>query len=41
MRTLKFLPLVYLLGVHGFVLFAPYTILVLAVGYAVRRMRGA
>jgi hypothetical protein len=39
MRTLRFLPLVFLLGVHGFVLFAPYSVLILATGYALRRYR--
>jgi hypothetical protein len=39
MRALRFLPLVFLLGVHGFVLFAPYSVLILATEYALRKYR--
>jgi hypothetical protein len=39
MRALRFLPLVFLLGVHGFVLFAPYSVLILVTEYALRRYR--
>jgi hypothetical protein len=39
MKALRFLPLVYIVGVHGFVFFAPYIALLLAAGYALRRFR--
>ena len=34
---LRFLPLAYLAGVHGFALFAPYLALFLAVAHFLRR----
>jgi hypothetical protein len=39
MKALRFLPLVYLVGVHGFVFFAPYIALLLAAAYAMRIFR--
>ncbi len=40
MKALRFLPLVYIVGVHGFVFFAPYIALLLAAGYALRKFKG-
>ena len=39
MKAIRFLPLVYLIGVHGFVFFAPYVALVLAAAYAMRKLQ--
>ena len=39
LRILRLLPLVALVGVDGFVLFAPYLILVLTLAYVVRQMK--
>jgi hypothetical protein len=36
MKAIRYLPLVYIIGVHGFVVFAPYMVLVLATVYAAR-----
>jgi hypothetical protein len=41
MRAVRFLPLVYFLGIHGFVLFAPYVALLLTASYTIRRLRTA
>ena len=39
MKALRFLPIVFLVGVHGFVFFAPYIALVLTAGYTARKLR--
>ena len=39
MKTLRFLPVVYLIGIHGFLLFAPYVALLLTARYTLRRVR--
>ena len=41
MRSLRFLPLVFLVGIDGFVMFAPYVVALLSTAYAVRRLRAA
>jgi hypothetical protein len=38
-RSLRFLPLVFVIGIDGFAMFAPYLIAVLAIGYTVRALR--
>jgi hypothetical protein len=40
LRSVRFLPLVFLTGIDGFAMFAPYVIGVLTVGYAARMLRG-
>ncbi len=37
MKTLRFLPLTFLAGVHGFALFAPYLAVFLALAHWARR----
>jgi len=37
MKTLRFLPLAFLCGAHGFALFAPYLAAFLAVAHYARR----
>jgi hypothetical protein len=39
MRVLRFLPLVFLVGIDGFAMFAPYVLLVLIMAYGLRRLR--
>jgi hypothetical protein len=39
MRAIRFLPLVYIVGVDGFVFFAPYILLLLTLAYAIRIYR--
>jgi hypothetical protein len=39
MRTLRYLPFVALAGVHGFALFLPYLMLIVAAAYVAERMR--
>jgi hypothetical protein len=39
MRAIRFLPLVFIIGIDGFVMFAPYVILLLSFAYLHRRMR--
>ena len=39
LRTVRFLPLVFLTGIDGFAMFAPYVIGVLAVAYTIRQLR--
>jgi hypothetical protein len=39
MRTLRYLPFVALAGVHGFALFLPYLMLIVAAAYVVERRR--
>ena len=39
MRSLRFLPLVFLIGIDGFVMFAPYVVLVLSVAYVTKLAR--
>lgn len=41
MRSLRFLPLTFLAGVHGFVYFAPYLALFLAIAHFTRPVRRA
>ena len=41
LRSVRFLPLVFLIGIDGFAMFAPYVIGVLAIGYAIRQLRAA
>ena len=41
MRSLRFLPLVFLVGIDGFVMFAPYVVALLSTAYAVRRLKPA
>jgi hypothetical protein len=38
-RTLRFLPLVFLVGIDGFAMFAPYLLAVLVIGYGLRKFR--
>ena len=40
-RILRLLPLVALVGVDGFVLFAPYLILMLSVAYVVKQIKSS
>jgi len=39
MRTLRYLPFVALAGVHGFALFLPYLMLIVAAAYVAERLR--
>jgi len=39
MRFLRFLPIAFLAGMHGFALFAPYLVGMLAVAHVVRSRR--
>jgi hypothetical protein len=39
MRAIKFLPLVFVVGIDGFVMFAPYVLLLLTAAYVCRRLR--
>jgi hypothetical protein len=39
MRSIRFLPLVFLLGIDGFAMFAPYMMLILAAAYFLRKTR--
>ena len=41
LHSLRFLPLVFVMGIDGFAMFAPYVIGVLALAYAVRQLRSA
>jgi hypothetical protein len=41
LKILRLLPLVALVGVDGFVLFAPYLILMLSVAYVVKQLKSA
>ena len=41
MRSLRFLPLVFLIGIDGFVMFAPYVLSVLTIAYTARWIRTA
>ena len=38
-RALRFLPLVFLVGIDGFAMFAPYVLAVLMVAYSLRKLR--
>jgi hypothetical protein len=40
-RALRFLPLVFLVGIDGFAMFAPYVLAVLVVAYSLRKLRPA
>jgi hypothetical protein len=40
MRAIRFLPLVFVVGIDGFAMFAPYVLLVLTLAYLVSRFRG-
>jgi len=37
MKHLRWLPLTFLAGVHGFAIFAPYATVMLAIGHIMRR----
>ncbi|CAN5481891.1 hypothetical protein BH09PLA1_BH09PLA1_01930 [soil metagenome] len=39
MRTLRFIPLTFLCGVHGFAFFAPYLVMFLAAAHLLKRRR--
>ena len=39
MRSLRFLPLVFLIGIDGFAMFAPYVTLVLTAAYVIGLFR--
>jgi hypothetical protein len=39
MRSIRFLPLVFLVGIDGFVMFAPYVLVILSTAYLARRLR--
>ena len=39
MRTLRYLPFVAVAGVHGFALFLPYLMLIVAAAYVAERIR--
>lgn len=39
MSALKYVPLVFVVGIDGFVMFAPYVILVLSLTYLARSVR--
>jgi hypothetical protein len=39
LRSVRFLPLVFIMGVDGFAMFAPYVIGMLTLAYAVRTLR--
>lgn len=39
MRAIRFLPLVFVVGIDGFAMFAPYVLLVLTLAYLVSRVR--
>jgi hypothetical protein len=41
MRVVRFLPLVFLVGIDGFAMFAPYVVLMLSAAYVIRRARPA
>jgi hypothetical protein len=41
MRTLRYLPLVALAGVHGFAMFLPYAAVICIAAYTVSRVRPA
>ena len=41
LRSVRFLPLVFLIGIDGFAMFAPYVIGVLTIAYTVRQLRSA
>jgi hypothetical protein len=40
MKTLRFMPLTFVAGVHGFPMFVSYVAVVIAVLHLVRRVRG-
>lgn len=39
MKTLRYVPLTFLCGVHGFALFAPYLAMFLAAAHLLKRFR--
>ena len=39
MKTLRYVPLTFLCGVHGFALFAPYLAMFLATAHLLKRFR--
>ena len=39
MKALRFLPLVYIVGIDGFVFFAPYILLILTLAWIIRARR--
>ena len=41
MRSIRFLPLVFIIGIDGFAMFAPYVTLVLTAAYVISLFRSA
>jgi hypothetical protein len=41
MKSLRYLPLTFLAGIHGFTVFAPYLVLFLTFAHLLRRVRHA
>jgi hypothetical protein len=41
MRSLRYVPLAYLAGIHGFALFAPYLAFFVAASHLIHRRRAA
>ena len=39
MRAIRFLPLVFLVGIDGFAMFAPYVVMLFLTGYLISRLR--
>lgn len=39
MRSLRYLPLVFVIGIDGFAMFAPYVVAVYAIDYTIRSLR--
>jgi hypothetical protein len=38
-RTLRYVPLVFFVGIDGFAMFAPYVVMLFLTGYVVARLR--
>jgi hypothetical protein len=38
-RAIRFLPVVFLVGIDGFAMFAPYVVLLFVTGYVISRLR--
>jgi hypothetical protein len=38
-RCIRFLPVVFLVGIEGFAMFAPYVVLLFLAGYLITRLR--
>jgi hypothetical protein len=41
LRAIRFLPLVFVVGIDGFAMFAPYLIAVLIIAYVLRKSRAS